>query len=518
MLLLNAAGGLALFMLAMHMMTNGLKECAGAELKNILHTWTKTPMRGVLSGLLLAAVVQSSSAVTVATIGFVNAGVLSMAQSLGVVFGVNIGTTMTGWLVSLIGFGFKIEALAMPLIALGVGLRFLAPHAKYRAFGEALAGFGLFFLGLTILKDSFSDVANTYGTALLTREGNNLFVLVLIGFVATFLTQSSSASIALIMLAASQSVIGLHAAAAAIIGANVGTTTTALFASVGATANARRLAIGHVLFNVGTGVVAFMILSPLTAATIQLVDWLGLQYNSVVKLAVFHTVFNVLGVALFLPFLGKFSRFLEGLFHREEDDLSRPKYIDKTILKTPSVAVSALWQELAHLNTLICQTGAENFATPPKATHAKTTAIAALSQTIGEFTLAAGMETMAEETSENLLNILRTSRYLEDVAEALLKLQTLDGLPNKNLAAPLLPAMEAFFSMFEAPISTRKANAAQKQWEEAYHKTKAAILKAAVLKKTPATHATALLDALSQGHHALKQLAKANHLLFEHLA
>jgi len=521
MIFLNAAGGLGLFMLAMHMMTSGLKAFAGAELKNILHTWTKTPTRGILSGILLAGIVQSSSAVTVATLGFVNAGVLSIAQSLGVVFGVNIGTTITGWLVSLIGFGFKIEALAMPLIAVGVGLRFLAPYAKYRAFGEALAGFGLFFLGLTLLKDSFSDVANAYGTALLTRESSNLFVLMLIGFTATLLTQSSSASIALIMLAASQSVMGLHAAAAAIIGANVGTTTTALFASLGATANARRLAVGHVLFNVGTGVVAFIILAPLTAATIQLVDFLGLEYNPVVKLAVFHTIFNVLGVALFLPFLGQFARFLERLFHTTEEDLSRPKYIDKTTLNTPTVAVSALWQELQHLNSLICQTGVESFANPQQKTNGKPAAILALSQTIADFTLAAGMQTMTEETSENLLNILRTSRYLEDVAEGLAKLQTLEDFTKnaeaEKLVAPLRPAFAAFWGGVETPTSNRKAHATTKQWEDAYHKTKAAILKAAVVKKLPANNATALLDALSQGHHATQQLAKANRLLAQYL-
>ena len=524
MLYLNAAGGLALFMLAMQMMTNGLKGYAGSELKNILHHWTKTPLRGLLSGILLAAVVQSSSAVTVATIGFVNAGILSMAQSLAVIFGINIGTTMTGWLVSLMGFGFKIEAFSMPLIALGVALRFLAPTTHYRALGEALAGFGLFFLGLIILKESFSIIAETYGTALLTREGNSLFLFVLIGFAATFLTQSSSASIAVIMLATSQSVMGLEAAAAAIIGANVGTTTTALLASLGATANARRLAAGHVLFNVGTACVALIVLDPILLGVAALTDWLEFKHNLVVQLAVFHTFFNILGVLLFLPFLGQFSRFLEGLFHTAEEDLSRPQYLDKTTLSTPSVAVSALWQELAHLNRLVCQTGVETFEAivhPPQKLAKKTAAIATLSQTISDFTLAAGMEKMPEETSESLLRVLRVSRYLEDVVEGISGMQTLQKQDQteaaQKLIAPLLPALAEMFAALEVPVSPRKANAAQHKIEAVYNDTKAAVLKAAVLKKLQATEANTLLDTLSQGHHATQQLVKANRMLTQNI-
>lgn len=148
-------GGLALFLLAMEMMTDGLKNFAGQHLKHLLGHWTRTPLRGLAAGVLITGIVQSSSAVTVATIGFVNAGLLTLGQSLGVIFGANIGTTMTGWLVSLVGFGFKIEAFALPILALGVALKLAAPGPRYRSLGQALAGFALFFLGLSLLKDSW---------------------------------------------------------------------------------------------------------------------------------------------------------------------------------------------------------------------------------------------------------------------------------------------------------------------------------------------------------------------------
>lgn len=151
-ILTNALGGLALFLLAMLLMTEGLNVFAGGGLKQLLGRWTSTPLRGVFAGILVTGVVQSSSAVTVATIGFVNAGVLTLRQALGVIFGTNVGTTMTGWLVSLVGFGFKIEAFALPILTLGVMLRLGCSSKRCNGLGMALAGFGLFFLGLADRK------------------------------------------------------------------------------------------------------------------------------------------------------------------------------------------------------------------------------------------------------------------------------------------------------------------------------------------------------------------------------
>jgi phosphate:Na+ symporter len=196
---ITAAGGLALFLLGMLMMTDGLKTFAGAGLRQMLARGTATPLRGVLSGVAVTALVQSSSAVTIATIGFVNPGMLTLRQALGVVFGTNVGTTMTGWLVSLVGFGWKIDNLALPLLTVGVVLRLAADQNRLRGLGEALAGFGLFFLALSLLQGAFADFAATHGSALVSAGGAGILV--------TTLTQSSSAALAIILSAASSGLV-----------------------------------------------------------------------------------------------------------------------------------------------------------------------------------------------------------------------------------------------------------------------------------------------------------------------
>ncbi|MBC7183786.1 MAG: Na/Pi cotransporter family protein, partial [Marinobacter sp.] len=253
-------GGLALFLLAMEMMTNGLKSAAGHHLRHMLGHWTRTPLRGLASGFLITGLVQSSGAVTVATIGFVNAGLLSLSQSLGVVFGSNIGTTMTGWLVSLVGVGFNIEAVALPILTAGVGLKLVSGNSRTKAFGEALAGFALFFLGLSILKSSLESLTGGLDNSILLQNDYGLPAFILIGFLATVLTQSSSAALAIVITAAAGGLIAFDNAAAAVIGANLGSTSTAAISALKATANARRLAIGHILFNVVTGIIALTIL------------------------------------------------------------------------------------------------------------------------------------------------------------------------------------------------------------------------------------------------------------------
>jgi len=324
-----ALGGLALFLFAMLMMTEGLKAFGGSGLKRLLGRWTSTPLRGVFAGIAVTALVQSSSAVTVAAIGFVNAGLMNLRQALGVIFGTNVGTTMTAWLVSLIGFGFDIDAFALPIIVAGVALRLLLSDQRYQGLGDALIGFGLFFMGLDLLQQAFGGMAAAYGAdALAGGVGVHWAAALALGFVVTLLTQSSSAAVAIILTAATGGLIDLPTAAAAVIGANVGTTATAALAALKATAAARRLALGHIGFNVITGVVALLLL-PLM---LWLIDWLAsalhLQDNPAVFLALFHTVFNVMGVLLLLPFTQRLADWLEGFFRSHDDQLARPQHLD----------------------------------------------------------------------------------------------------------------------------------------------------------------------------------------------
>ncbi|MEJ2088478.1 MAG: Na/Pi symporter, partial [Gammaproteobacteria bacterium] len=254
-------GGLGLFLLAVTMITDGLRLAAGDTLREALARSTRTRFRGLVSGIALTGLIQSSSAVTVATIGFVNAGLLTLTQSFGVIYGANVGTTVTGWIVALVGFSFKLELFALPMIGIGMLSRILRPGSRVGAVGEAIAGFGLFFIGVDVQRDAFESFSPSVDVASFAPQGGVGIVLyVLLGFVMTLVTQSSSAAIAITLTAATGGLLEINAAAAMVIGANVGTTSTAAFAVVGATSNARRVAAAHVAFNLLTGAVALVLL------------------------------------------------------------------------------------------------------------------------------------------------------------------------------------------------------------------------------------------------------------------
>jgi len=294
------AGGIGLFLLAMKFMTDGLKLAGGDALRDILGRWTKTPAQGLLAGCLLTAVVQSSSAVTVATIGFVNAGLLTLLQAVGVIYGSNIGTTMTAWLVATLGFNIKVELFALPMIGVGIPAWFLSPNSRKGAAGQVFAGIGLFFIGIDTLKHAFETIAPSFNLAMVSEFGVlGVILLVGIGFLLTVLTQSSSAAIAITLTAASGGVLALPSAAAMVIGSNLGTTSTAFFATIGATPNAKRVAAAHIIFNAVTGFVALAILPFLIWFILETGRVLKLEETPTVVLALFHTTFNVKGLPSF---------------------------------------------------------------------------------------------------------------------------------------------------------------------------------------------------------------------------
>lgn len=342
----SVLGGVGLFLLGMYLMTNGLQLAAGEALRTILETWTRTTLRGVLAGITITSIVQSSSAVTVATIGFVNAGLMKLRQAVAVIYGSHIGTTMTAWLVALIGFHLDIKIFALPAIGVGMAMRLLWRDKRYGAMGEALAGFGVFFLGIDILKGGFEGMGNTLQFADLSPTGLGLLLLVGSGLVITVMMQSSSASIAIILTAAGGGVIPLPAAAAMVIGANIGTTTTALFAAIGATPNAKRAAAAHVAFSVITACVALLILPWMLRLVLMIPLDMGMKADAPTLLAMFHTLFNVLGVMLFWPFTNQLVAFLEQRFRSAEEDEAKPRYLDHTLIATPTLAFHALGQEL----------------------------------------------------------------------------------------------------------------------------------------------------------------------------
>ncbi|HSG91188.1 MAG TPA: Na/Pi symporter [Pseudomonadales bacterium] len=414
-------GGLGIFLLAVGMLTEGLRLAAGDALRGILARSTRTPLRGVASGVLVTAVVQSSSAVTVATIGFVNAGLLSLSQALGVVYGANIGTTVTGWLVAAVGFDLDLEAFALPLIGIGMLLRLVGSSTRIGAAGEALAGFGLFFVGVDVLKTAFEGAAASFDLAQLSPQGVwGLLACLAIGVAMTVATQSSSASIAITLTAATSGVLALDTAAAMVIGANVGTTSTAVLATMGATASARRVAAAHVAFNGITALVALLLLPALLWGVGRFETLLGMPSVPAVSLALFHTVFNVLGVVLMLPLTPRLAAFLDRRFVSSAERLGRPMHLDRSVAGTPSLAMDALILELTRLLALT-RTWVHESASAARAADRHLTeqrdAIRRLSGAVVEFLARLERSRLTQDVAQQLPIVLRILNYVEEATE-----------------------------------------------------------------------------------------------------
>lgn len=421
LLLGSLLGGVGLFLLAIRMITDGLRLAAGPALRELLAVWTRTPARGIAAGMLITAIVQSSSAVTAATIGFVNSGLLSLAHALGVVYGANIGTTAIGWLVAVIGFKIKLELIALPIIGSGVAMRVIGGGRRVGAIGEAVAGFGLFFLGIEVLKDAFEGLAADIRFDELASDGIwSTFLFVMVGFVMTLLMQASGAAIAITLTAANSGIIPLAAAASMVIGANIGTTSTAALAVIGATSNAKRVALAHIIFNGLTGAVALVLLPLLLWVVAATSRVLNLEDTPVVVLALFHTVFNILGVAIMLPLSPRLSGFLSRRFRSEEEIAARPKYLDKTLAATPELAMEALALEVARMGQM--SRGTARAALDPHLVSTERLRnerqiVFQLAYEVGNFAAHLERGSLPVNTVELLPNTLRTARYFTALSD-----------------------------------------------------------------------------------------------------
>lgn len=517
------AGGLGLFLLAVSMITDGLKLAAGNALRDMLRKGTSTPIRGIISGFSITAIVQSSSAVTVATIGFVNAGLLSLYQSLGVVYGANIGTTMTGWLVALVGFNVKIDALALPLIGIGMALRLTGGDSKRAPIGIALAGFGLFFIGIDVLKDAFSSLTTAIDLQQITAPGiAQILLFLVIGFFMTLLTQSSSAAIAITLTAATGGVVGPYAAAAMVIGANVGTTSTAVFSVIGATSNAKRVAAAHVVFNVATGLVALLVLPVMFGIAKMLSELLAAGNVPVVTLALFHTTFNVLGVILMMPFTKKLTAFLEGRFTSQEEIEGRPKYLDKNIAVSPALALNALGLELSHLGDIarrMSEAAISQEAHVGDKIKSDRRAIGKLVQAIGSFVSHLERSVMPKDIAAELPKVLRTGQYYiatADLAmENALHKATIGEVYDKELLQKLSQFNLSVVQLLEAAnvqaegFSLTECNNRVQELDVRYEALKGFILETGAVSKIEIATMSIILEQISNTRRLAKQMVKA---------
>lgn len=328
-------GGIGLFLFGMEVMTAALRDMAGRRLRRVLARFTATPVKGTLTGAAATAVVQSSTAVTVMTIGFVSAGVLGFKQALGILYGANIGTTMTGWIVMLAGVKLQIGTVALPALFVAALLGILGEGQAGRA-GRFLAGFCILFIGLDMMQAAMVGIEGWITPDRLPGDGwGGRLLLVLMGLVLTVILQSSSAGVALALVLLGSGALSFAQAAALVIGMNVGTTATGLLAAMGGGRAARMTALANTIFNGVTAVVAFVLLD----AAGPLLHGTGLGQDDQTALVLFHTGFNVMGAALFLPLTGAFAAAVERLVPARAPQLAGA--LDPRLMADPQTALDA---------------------------------------------------------------------------------------------------------------------------------------------------------------------------------
>ncbi|MCW5554289.1 MAG: Na/Pi cotransporter family protein [Verrucomicrobiae bacterium] len=343
-MIFKLVGGIGLLLLGMVLLTDGLKAFAGDALRRALVRFTGTPLKAFGSGALVTAMVQSSSATTVTVIGFVSAGLLTFPQAVGVVMGASLGTTGTGWIVAVLGLKVSLGFYALPLVGAGAFLKLLG-HGRMKSLGLALAGFGLIFIGIETLQAGMAGLSGVFNLARLPAGGLLGHILAMvIGMVMTVIMQSSSAAVATTLTALHTGAINFEQAASLVIGAAVGTTVTGALAAIGSSVPAKRTALAHVLFNLATGVIAVVLL-PVLLWGIGLAQKHGGLDAGATSLAVFHTVFIGLGVAIFLPFARPFARWIERRLPERGPTLTQ--HLDATLLHAPAVALEATRRALS---------------------------------------------------------------------------------------------------------------------------------------------------------------------------
>jgi phosphate:Na+ symporter len=337
--------GLGIFLFGMSMLEYTIRILSGKTFRRMIRLYTNGRLKSIVSGTLVTAIIQSSSAVSLMVLAFVGAGVMSMKNAIGVIMGSNIGTTLTVWIVAIIGFKLKIESFALPFIGIGgLGLIFSDSLEKPRLyqFCRLLIGFGFLFLGLDYMKSGVENVGQNFDLSMIPDYG--LWLYLVVGIILTAIMQASAASIAVVLTALNTGLITFDIGVAMVIGANVGTTVTVILGALGGIPAKKRVALSHLIFNVITGVVAFFSITGLIWVVSRFVD---IQTNEVMGLALFHTLFNIIGVIIFFPFIGVLTNLLYRIFPDYKPVLT--VYINNTPTEIIEAATSALRKEILHL-------------------------------------------------------------------------------------------------------------------------------------------------------------------------
>ena len=354
--LLSLVGSLGLFLFGMKTMSEGLEKFAGDRLRSILAVMTKNRFMGVFTGILVTALIQSSSATTVMVVSFVNAGLMNLAQAIGVIMGANVGTTITAWIISAIGFKVNIAALALPLLAFGIPLIF-SKQNKRKSMGEFIFGFAFLFMGLSFLQKAATDldISSLVASMLAGLSGGGfltIILFVLVGALVTMVVQASAATMAITLMLFDMQIpgFGLEQAAALAMGQNIGTTITALMASVTAGTQARRAALAHMFFNVFGVVVVLVLFHPFCNAVTWFVDdVMNAGGNDLFKLSMFHTAFNIFNTVLLIGFVKQIEKIVCYVLPMKAEPSDKGlKYISGGLFSTAELSMLQARKEIVH--------------------------------------------------------------------------------------------------------------------------------------------------------------------------
>jgi phosphate:Na+ symporter len=489
--LLKITGGLCLFLYGMKVMSDGIQRAAGDRLQRFLNLITGNRFTAVFTGFAITAIIQSSSATTVMVVSLVNAGLLNLTQAIGLIMGANIGTTVTAWIVSLIGFSLKLSELALP--AVGIGFICSIVKWKHRNIGDFILGFGLLFMGLDILTKSMPGLGdNVY---IIAKASNMGFLTdltgVFFGTVVTLLLHSSSATTAIILTMAYNGIISYELAAAMILGANIGTTIDAALASIGTKTNAKRAALVHVLFNIFGTFWALPLLKPL----LSLVDFVtpgsmtpGMINDPMVTahLAMLHTVFNVVNTVIFLPFVNYFARFVSFLIKDDPTEDTGPAqyrftYASGKIQNTPEMQIVFAEKEVRDManHVLLMFSSFNKVIQSLFETQDKMTAVTSLGlelrqkeeyadqmrDQIGAFLMICAREQLNPRSEHRVSQLLRVISDLEEISDDCCSLSfILENGVNENLIikkkemdalVPYLNQVENFLNLVKDNLGRR---------------------------------------------------------------
>ena len=456
-LIFGLFGGLGLFLFGMKTMSEGLQKVAGDKMRKILSALTANRFISTLVGLSVTAIIQSSSATTVMVVGFVNAGLMSLYQAIGVVLGANIGTTITAQLIA-----FKITAYALPAIGAGAALKLFSKNKKWVYSGEILLGFGILFFGLSTMKEAFEPVkASAEFRDMFLLVGDHYLLGVLIGAILTIIVQSSTATLGITLALATSGIISFEASVVLILGENIGTTITANLAAIGTNLAARRTALAHFLFNlIGVAyMVAFLpifmnlveMITPGSADFVVETQKQAVNYGVSVgdkpfiarHIANTHTLFNIINTLIFLPMIGILAKLSTLLIRGKESEMEyHLKYIDNRVLNTPPIALGqarAETRRMAQMTLEMLEETVEFLADDNDkripALDKKEEAVDLLQREITDFLVALSQQSISQESSRDIASLMHMVNDLERVGDHCENLWRL-GLRRKEEKAP----------------------------------------------------------------------------------